>query len=240
MEKLIEESEAFKYLTFGKDTDMLPYDDNVKAANWRTLKDECKLAAVRKVFTKIYADKLYQEIADNQFKDEEILRIYHEFRTSKEEKLGNILWITFNPQPDVTFQDFFNQSQNFIKKKWVISAIWVIEQRGQSIEELGKGYHAHFLVWRQPDKRPNQVIKETKSHFRKFCNAESHSCLRIENCKEQDIEYRKNYMLGEKKFKEGDDKHLKQYYDVKWRQLIGEPSYYSKNISVSEDKSVKE
>jgi hypothetical protein len=32
MEKLIEESEAFKYLTFGKDTDMLPYGDR----DWET------------------------------------------------------------------------------------------------------------------------------------------------------------------------------------------------------------
>ena len=58
MEKLIENTDAFKRITFGDNTDMIPYDDSVKRTNWETLKDECKMLAVKKVFTKIYADKI--------------------------------------------------------------------------------------------------------------------------------------------------------------------------------------
>jgi hypothetical protein len=39
-------------------------------------------------------------------------------------------------------------------------------------------------------------------------------------------------MLGEKKLHENDDKYLKQCMDIKWRELINEPTHYSKNIKV--------
>lgn len=230
MEKLIENTGAFRKLHFGELTEMLPYDDNVKKANWETLKDECKLQAVKKVFTKIYADKILQEIQNNQFSDTEILNVYHEYRLKNADKLGNVLWITFNPQPSITYQDFFTQSQKFVSKKWINECIWVIEQRGKTLDELGKGFHAHFLIWRQPNKRPNQIISETKKHFKNFCDVEHWRCLNIQNCKEDHIDNRKNYMLGEKKLDDTDDKYLKQQMDIKWRQLIDEPTHYSKNI----------
>jgi hypothetical protein len=122
MEKLIENCGAFKKLHFGENTDMLPYDDNVKKANWETLKDECKMNAIKKVFTKIYADKILQEIQNNQFSDKEILSVYHEYRLQNSMKLGNILWITFNPAPNVTFDEFKNQCDKYISKNGYMKA----------------------------------------------------------------------------------------------------------------------
>ena len=232
MEKLIENCGAFRKLHFGENTDMLPYDDNVKKANWETLKDECKMNAIKKVFTKIYADKILQEIQDNQFSDKEILSVYHEYRLKNSNKLGNVLWITFNPAPNINFEDFKSQCDKFVNKKWVFECIWVIEQRGKTLDELGNGFHAHFLIWRQPDKRPNQIVSETKTHFKNYCDVEKWQCLNIQNCKEDHIDNRKNYMLGEKKLQENDDKYLKQMMDIKWRELIKEPTHYCKNIKV--------
>ncbi len=158
MEKLIEGTAGFQKITFGEDTFMMPYDDDVKKTNWNTLKDECKLAAVKKVFTKIYADKILQEVRDNEFSDVEILDIYHQYRLKESNKLGNVLFITINPRPDINFDDFKLICDKYVGKKWIQSCIYVYEQRGKTIEELGKGFHCHMLLWRQPAKRPNQVI----------------------------------------------------------------------------------
>lgn len=231
MEKLIEGTAGFQKITFGEDTFMMPYDDDVKKTNWNTLKDECKLAAVKKVFTKIYADKILQEIRDNEFSDVEILDIYHQYRLKESNKLGNVLFVTINPRPDINFDDFKIICDKYVGKKWIQSCIYVFEQRGKTIEELGKGFHCHMLLWRQPDKRPNQVISESKKHFAKICETENPSILNIKNCKEEDIQKRKKYMLEDKSVRDDPTKEVKQDMDVKWRQLLNIGSYYEKKMA---------
>ena len=229
MEKLIEGVAGFQKITYGEETYMLPYDDNLKKMNWDTLKDECKLAAVKKVFTKIYADKIYQEIRDGVFTDEEIVNIYHQYREKEANKLGNVLFITINPRPDINFHEFKLLCERYVGKKWIQSCIYVYEQRGKTVDELGKGFHSHMLLWRQPDKRPNQVISETKKHFAKVCEVENPSILNIKNCKSEDIDKRKKYMLDCKSVRDDPTKEVKQNMDIKWRTLIDIRSYYSKN-----------
>lgn len=230
MEKLIEKTAGFQKLTFGEDTFMLPYDDAMRKSNWDTLKDECKLQAVKKVFTKIYADKILQEIRDNEFTDEEILNVYHQYRLKESNKLGNVLFITINPRPEINFDEFKLLCDKYVGKVWIQSCIYVFEQRGKTTEELGKGFHCHMLLWRNPDKRPNQVVRETQKHFKNICECENPSILNIKNCKEEDIEKRKKYMLDCKSVRDDPTKEVKQSMDVKWRELIHLRSYYEKKI----------
>ena len=214
------------------------YDDDVKLLNWNILKERMQFASMKKCYMKLYTKKIMQEIANGEWGDKQIVEMHHKLVQERSNKIGNVLWITMNPDTaKCTVHEFIKHCHKFIGKKWVVSAIYLLEQRSTTTEDMGYGYHAHFLIWREPGKRPNQIIKETKSHWNGWCgDVNSYNFLNIESCLQKDMEYRKEYMLGLKKNKISfngvlDDKKQKQKIDLDWRIYIGEPPSYSKNVS---------
>lgn len=62
-----------------------------------------------------------------------------------ERKPDRIAWITINPKPDVSLPSFVLRVQNYLKRSFIYNAKYVYEQRGESYEDIGRGFHVHIL-----------------------------------------------------------------------------------------------
>lgn len=139
-----------------------------------------------------------------------------------------MLFITINPRPDVSLEDFMKAMNKFKSKVWIEDYIYVYEQRGTTEQESGKGFHAHILLWKPDNKKSHEVIRETKNTFKNVCSIDNPSILNIKNCKDEDIEKRKNYMLEYKNTRTDPSKQVKQEIDLIWRERNNIENYYQK------------
>lgn len=132
------------------------------------------------------------------------------------------LWITINPNSSVRLMDFIANVKKAMSKKWIVNKLYVIEQRGENEEDIGKGFHMHALVDKD-NYRFSHAFREFQSSFNKFCDTSNIHCFNVSYCFDRDVKKRINYMLGRKKDKA---KWLKQDMDIIFRQEYGIPSYY--------------
>ncbi len=216
----IKNCKDFKYLAFGKNTDMIPYDDNVIAANLAELNNRCIYKGYCKAIEKIAYDITIDELRNGQLKNEEIIEMYQKYKKNESEKLGTVLFITVNPAPsDTTLPDLIKCINTFNKKKWVLKNLYVIEQRGSEINNI-HGIHCHMIVWRQDGKKAHEIVRETQNTFKHLIGNEKH--CRIDNCK--DLENRVEYITGDKKCPE---KQKKQIIDKEYRILNNLENLYT-------------
>ena len=55
-------------------------------------------------------------------------------------------FLTINPAPNINLTDFHKTIEKAVSKVWITTYLYVIEQRGENIEELGKGFHTHIIL----------------------------------------------------------------------------------------------
>lgn len=134
----------------------------------------------------------------------------------KESNLRDWIWLTVNPKPDVLLNDFINVLAKLVKRKIFSRYVYVLEQRG-TIEEdnLGKGFHAHLLLKRAPDKEYKQTKRQVKNTFKNICNVEHEKVFYWKECRDDFLDDKMEYITA---VKTGDGKDKKQLGDIKWRQ----------------------
>lgn len=134
-------------------------------------------------------------------------------------KKGNIItdymFITINPDPAVNLsvKCMYDKLCKVCKSTRIVEYLFSIEQRGETIEEMGKGIHCHILI---------------KHVFPKFCKLQQHfynnfkqvigniKHIDIRYCKNvSDVNNRINYIKGEKN---DDSKMHKVEIDRMWRK----------------------
>lgn len=227
---LVKNTGEFRRLAFGNNTEMIPYDDNVVKANLDELVNKAIYAGFKKAITDMVCDATKLEIREGKLPNKKLIQIYEGYKNNIDNKFGNVLFITVNPRPDVDFKTFHKSIKKYLSKVWIDNYIYVLEQRGTNMEELGRGFHSHILLWKCDGKKSHEVIRETKNTFKNICSVDNPSVLNIKNCKEEDIDKRKNYMLGDKSIEHDPSKQVKQEMDIIWRQNIGIEKYYIRNI----------
>ena len=227
---MVKNTSEFRKLAFGENTEMIPYDDSVVRANLEELVNRAIYRGFSKAITDMVCDATKLEIREGKIQNDKLIQIYEGYKKNIDNKYGNVLFITINPRPDVDIEIFMKAMKKYISKVWIENAIYVIEQRGITEEEAGKGFHAHILLWKPDNKKSHEVIRETKNTFKNICSIDNPSILNIKDCKDTDIEKRKNYMLGDKKTTEDPSKAIKQEIDCIWRQRLKIEKYYSKNL----------
>jgi hypothetical protein len=228
MLELVKNTNEFRKLAFGENTEMIPYDDNVIKANLEELVNKAIFKGFSKAITDICCDATKLEIREGKIDNQKLIQIYEGYKKNIDNKFGNILFITINPRPDITLEEFRKSLIKFISKVWIEDYIYVMEQRGVTEEESGKGFHAHALIWKPDGKKSHEVIRETKNTFKNICSIDNPQILNIQNCKEEDINKRKNYMIGLKDLKYDPTKQEKQNIDVGWRIRNNIEPYYAK------------
>ena len=132
-------------------------------------------------------------------------------------KKNAYVWITINPKPDIGCVNLQKTCVNVAKRSFFKNAMYVYEQRGDSDDTIGKGFHCHMLAERD-------FTKSTKpSHIRRDIGNTVKNILKL-NSKNPyiqfvDAEYAKDkirYMLGDKDLHK-DEKDIKLVYDKLWR-----------------------
>lgn len=219
----------FRYLAYGEHTDMMEYDDTVVAANLFELNNRCKLKAFKKALTDTYYQQTMNEIRNGKIEIKELKEVYDKMKEEDDKKLGNVLFITINPRPDVSVSESKSVVAKVVKKKWILDYLYVIEQRGTTEEDMGKGHHYHMLIWRQEGKKPSEIVREIRNTCKSVCSVDNPSILNIKNCKSEDIPKRVGYMLGHKSVRDDPTKADKQSVDTVWRQKNNFEDCYSLN-----------
>jgi len=142
-------------------------------------------------------------------------------------KEGNYYFLTVNPDTSkITLPVFLKTIQKALSKRWISYYEYVIEQRGETEEELGKGYHTHIIF--NKGIKHCKVVLEMQNSFKKILDFESpyiRNWFNLKNIDDDEKERKTSYILDRKADPE---KWKKQDMDIIFRQKNGlQKSYKS-------------
>ena len=149
-------------------------------------------------------------------------------------KMGNIpkndknyYFLTVNPDTTkIPLPVFMKAIQKAVSKRWISYYEWVIEQRGENEEELGKGYHTHIIF--NKGIKHCKVVLEMKNSFKNILDFKSKyidNWFNLQNIDDEEMVRKTSYILDRKADPE---KWLKQDMDIIFRQKNGlQKSYKS-------------
>ncbi len=128
---------------------------------------------------------------------------------------SKIVWLTVNPKPSVSFDDFKKTVQSFLTRTFVHNSAFMFEQRGTSTDTMGNGAHVHILFDKHNNVSPSQITKYTQNSFKNI----------VGNLKAIDIRFYSSQLRDEKlEYLKGNkwdaDKASKVAIDKKWRQKL--------------------
>lgn len=141
---------------------------------------------------------------------------------------NGFVFITVNPEPEVSFEDFDKQVRKLLKRNMFGGSLAVYEQRGKTEEEIGNGFHAHILAERNLNYKPSKVAKNTKNTFKGICDEKNPHLLNIQFIGPDFASDKQEYIIGTNKTGEGKD--LKQNMDKVWRSSLGLEDYLGEKI----------
>jgi len=130
------------------------------------------------------------------FDIEEFNKARAEYRlTIREPIIVDYYFITVNPKPDVKLDLFLKLLGNFVKRKPVVDYAYVIEQRGETEDAAGEGFHAHLLVsWnRNMTRKVRQYAGET---FKRVIGANNNNIININKIPKDFWNDKLDYMNG--------------------------------------------
>lgn len=172
------------------------------------------------------------ELQNGVYKNTFIQEMYKK----KEEKLKNLLedtkcwiFITINPHDKVSLEQFRSKVDSI--KNWlcIVQAYVVFEQRGDSMESLGRGFHTHIMLSKYTIGYKT-LISKLENSFKNMC---SKPFLNTINVKRKSplhaLECLNEYMVGNKQ----EEKLQKVKYDKIWRQVnnIDNIYYWDKRLT---------
>lgn len=211
------------YLSYCTDDEKKEFVDLQSKNSLDKLIKQCALESLKKTITARF-NIYWSDFLEN----EEVCRMYPIFKDievmqDKKDKCQSV-FITVNPRSDVSLKIFKDTLVKATSKSWITNYIYVIEQRGETEDELGKGMHAHILLFKGK-KKLSELVREMGNTFKKLLDVSNSSLLNIQGCKDDDVDKRLNYMLGKK---QDENKHLKQEMDILYRQLNALEHHYGK------------
>ncbi|AXH79108.1 MAG: putative replication initiation protein [Circular genetic element sp.] len=132
-------------------------------------------------------------------------------------RLGTLwLWLTINPKPEISFRDFQKSIEKVANRRMFQEYLYVYEQRSTTLNEAGKGFHAHLLLRRDIKYKQCKVISNLKNSFKNICDTNNHMIFNYHWLPEEYRADKKEYILGTKT---EDGKDEKQIIDKLWRKL---------------------
>ena len=174
-----------------------------------------------KSITQSYLKKKYdsEELGPNwKILKDDMERVSLKCATKKANQRNQLfIWLTINPRPNVSLEDFHKILEKFVHRTLFKQYVYVIEQRG-TLEELniGKGFHAHLLLQRTLNYKPNKVLLYSKNTFKYMCDVEYKNLFNFHWCPAVWVDDKLEYMRFGKKTAEG--KLEKQEADILFRQ----------------------
>lgn len=139
------------------------------------------------------------------------------------------IFLTINPNPHITLLDFLGKINKMMTKKWITNYLYVFEQRGETLEELGKGFHFHLILEKPKTKKYSEMLRELANSANAVTDSSNYNFFNIKNISEEEKERKIKYLTGRKA---DDSKHLKQDMDIIFRKNNNLLSYYNIGIMV--------
>ncbi len=136
-------------------------------------------------------------------------------------------FVTINPNETTTLSEFETKLTKFVNRNMFISYRYVIEQRGATEKEMGKGFHAHVLLKRNLDYKPSKIVVNTKNTFKGITAIDNNQILNIQHIGEDFAKDKDEYMTG---VKTGEGKDKKQAIDKIWREKNNLESVYGEEF----------
>jgi len=169
-------------------------------------------------------DEQQREIAEifRWHEERRIAQMREITKRNNEELIKEWYFLTINPAPDKRLPDFIKAINKALSKRWITYYIYVIEQRGESEAELGKGFHTHIIF--NKGIKNCKVIKEMANSFRHMCDTSNFHLFNLKNIGDEEKRRKIEYITG---MKADEEKHLKQQMDIIFRQREKLKSYYT-------------
>lgn len=186
------------------------------------LNDSIRKKVARDEYLKILTkQKIKLELELGVSKDVEMVHLYNQVNMLKNEKAKEsdtryLGFFTFNFKPEITLEKLFIFMGKLTKKNWLSDYSYCIEQRGETLEEIGKGLHVH-LLFKRNQKRPSECVRECYNTFNKYTGM-SYNIFNTKSCKFYPLDYYEEkieYMTGKKW---DTDKLSKVEMDKKFRE----------------------
>lgn len=132
-------------------------------------------------------------------------------------------WLTISPKLDVQLDVLKKILAKYSSRSIIKKYIYVIEQRGSDEAHCGDGIHAHLLLERNLKYPPNKFIKNSKNSFKKILDVKKEQFFYYFWLQHSFLTDKIDYMLGKK----NESKHLKQTFDLVFREKNDIKKYYS-------------
>lgn len=105
-------------------------------------------------------------------------------------------FITIGFKKGITPKDTIEVIKKGMSKKWIINYSIAHEQRGETLETMGEGYHIHVLAKVEPKKKKCEMIRELANTFKSYVEGDNYIDIRPVTNNVENVE---KYMQGEKK-----------------------------------------
>ena len=140
----------------------------------------------------------------------------------------NYIFLTINPNTErLPLKDFINGMYKMMSKPWIQKYLYVFEQRGESLETLGNGYHFHAIIEKPKNKSFNHMIRELSSSGNRYCDTSNFHFFNVKYLSEEEKNRKIIYITGRKA---DEAKHKKQDMDILWRSKVNLLSHYNIGI----------
>lgn len=178
-----------------------------------------------------YAQEQYDRVFEREKEEFEKtlnlgLELYSKWKELRPNQLTTDRWymLTVRPPHDTNFNTFKHNWEHFVStwsNKW-ISYIYVYEQKGETPENAGHGFHVHCLFnTSTPNYYPSHVARDAIREF-PYVNK---ACIKAESVK--CITRAFEYLDGKK---ENADKEAAVAIDALWRETLGLPASVKYNL----------
>jgi len=133
-------------------------------------------------------------------------------------------WYTLdiNPRQDITLTNFVLMCHTWFKKDAVMSGYMVFEQRGDTQETCGNGFHVHMNIIYSRCR--TDLLKSAQKFFLEVCTPNNINVKVLKT--EEDLEKRQKYIMGQK----CKEKMSKVIWDIPFREKNKIEKFYSKNV----------
>jgi len=171
------------------------------------------------VLAKLFDDAYYREYTE---KYAEITK-QHEIQNN-----CKYIWITVCPNEKiVNIKMFIAKMTKMMSKKWITNYLYVYEQRGENLAELGKGFHFHLILEKPKNKAYTHILRELANSVDAVTDSSNPQWYNVRAISEEEKDRKITYTTGRKA---DQSKWLKQDMDIIWRNKLGLQPYYNIGI----------
>lgn len=168
-------------------------------------------------------DRLFKEAYDREYAQ----RYAHLEKLKEIQTKCKYIFLTINPNPRITLKDFVYTCDKMMSKTWMTNYLYCYEQRGETPEECGKGYHFHAIIEKPSNKAYSHIIRELATSAGKLCDTSEYHFYNLKNISDEEKERKIVYITGKKA---DPAKWLKQEMDIPFREKNNLKSYYNIGI----------